>query len=92
MNPIAGAAGAAAGHFIWADANDKRDQNKNDTNAMAEALAKGLIVQNEQDQFEITEGSEQELIDLGLTTDAIKDFTNELGEGAKELKAYGLRI
>lgn len=84
--------GAGAGHLLWTDANEKRDTNKVNTNNLAEALAKGLIAQDEYGQYNVIEGSEQELADLGLTVDAIKEFTKELGDGAEELKAYGLRV
>ena len=87
-----GLVGAGSGHFIWTDANEKRDANKANTNNLAEALAKGLIAQDEDGQYNIVEGSEQELNDLGLTVDAIKEFTKELGDGAEELRAYGLRV
>jgi hypothetical protein len=59
---------------------------------MAQALADGLLMQKEDGTWEVTEGSEKAIEALGLTADAAIRFAEELGDGAEELKAYGLSV
>ena len=76
--------GDAEGNF-----EGKRKQRKEQrTEAVARALADGLIYETGGD-FAVTEGSEQQLKDLGLDPDALSQFDNEVYESAEELKKYG---
>lgn len=75
------AATIAANEAIYAAQSEQTD-------ALAQAMAQGLIVEGS-DGWQITEGSEEALAELGLAGDKAVELANGLGEGAKELQAYG---
>ena len=86
----AAAMGSAA---LMYDAKVREQLNEQTTNAMAEALAKGLIVQKETGEWVSTgEESEKELADLGLTIETVQAFGEELGDNVQYLKEYGEQI
>ena len=67
--------------------------NEEATNAMAEALAKGLIAQKDTGEWVSTgKESEKQLADLELTMDAVQAFGEELGDNVKYLKEYGEQV
>lgn len=67
----------------------KKEQKKQRTTAVARALADGII-QEMDGTFELVNGAtEKELKELGLTTDMLKNFDNEVYNSADALTAYG---
>ena len=62
------------------------------THSMSKALAEGLVVKNEDGEWQTTKGSEERLAELGLTTTEAERFAEELGNGTEELKEYGLAV
>ena len=84
-----GLLGLLGGKAIWENADEKATQNKQDTEALAQALAEGLVMQQEDGFWSATEGSDKALQALGLTADAAADMANELGDGTAELREYG---
>jgi hypothetical protein len=87
-----GALGSVLGAAVWENANKQAAQNKQDTEALAQALAEGLIVQQEDGSWSATEGSDEALQALGLTADAATSMANELGDGTAELQEYGKAV
>jgi hypothetical protein len=84
---IFGPAAVAGGAALWADADKKAAQNQENTEAMAQALADGLIMKDENGAWDVKD--EEALNALGLTAEQAKAFGEELGENAEELRAYG---
>lgn len=64
----------------------KQAEDKQNTEAMAKALADGLILEGDSG-WEVTD--EAALEALGLTAEEAKKFAEELGDNAEELKKYG---
>ena len=76
---------------ISAQVEKKYAEDSQNTDALAQALAEGLIVEG-RDGWEITEGSEEALAELGLAGDKAVELAEALGDGAEELKEYGKTI
>jgi hypothetical protein len=55
---------------------------------MAEILAKGWLMENENGEWLVQNAEEIEA--LGLTTDQAKEFAESLEDGVDELREYGL--
>jgi hypothetical protein len=53
--------GILGGAQIWENANEQAVQNKQDTEALAQALAEGLVIQQEDGSWSTTEGSDEAL-------------------------------
>ena len=86
------AIGAAISTSIWENANEKRDDNKKQTENLAQAMADGLIVKGENGVWQAVEGSEEALEKLGLAGGKAEDLANQLGKGADELAKYGEQV
>lgn len=67
----------------------QRDIDKANTEALADALAQGLLVEDEDGNWQAVKGANEALAALGLTTKQTEKFANELGDGCKELRAWG---
>jgi hypothetical protein len=56
---------------------------------MAKALADGLAYIGEDGNVVAAKGAEDELAELGLTTDEVAEFGKAIADGAEELRDYG---
>jgi hypothetical protein len=55
-------------------------------------MAKGLIVEDENEGFRVVEGAELEAKELGLDEIDFKDFAEALEDSADDLRSYGTEI
>jgi hypothetical protein len=87
-------AGATGLGHIAAEKNMQQEEARNakNTEKMAEALAKGLVMQDEDGSWQATAGSEEELKAIGLSIEETNRFAAELGDGAEELREYGQQV
>lgn len=76
----------AVGGMGMAATATKQAKDKQNTEAMAKALADGLILEGD-NGWEVTD--EAALEALGLTAEEARRFAEELGDNAEELKKYG---
>jgi hypothetical protein len=80
-----GTAGMAA-----ADMSEKNSREA--TDQMAKAIAKGLVMKDEEGNVKAVEGSAKELAELGLTTEEVERFGEAVKDGYTELKEYGAQL
>jgi hypothetical protein len=85
LAPFTGILAGAAVEAI----REQETQNRENTEAMAKALAEGLLVDSGNGSYQVTSGSEEQLEALGLTEEEAQRFAKELGDNADELKEYG---
>lgn len=91
-HPGATAGGAGligAGIATITNAEDKRAENKVNTEKFAEAMGEGWIAQVG-DEWKVV--NEEMVSELGLTADDIRKFGEELGDGAEELNTYAQSV
>lgn len=81
--------GAAVGTALQSDIKRREQEGKEQTEKLSQALAEGLLQQDEFGNWSVVEGAEEQLETIGLAADAAENMANKLDEGAKELKEYG---
>ena len=86
---LSGGVSAATSTAGLVAAEAMETQGEKDTDALAQALAEGLVMEQADGSWKATAGSEERLAELGLSADEAEDFANALGEGTDELKEYG---
>ena len=70
---------------------DQMEDNQNaQTDAMAEALARGVVIQQEDGSLEVTNKAMAE--ELGITTGLLQKYEKKLKDGTEELTAYGAEV
>ena len=87
---LPGGSTAGVGGLIAAE--QMETQGEKDTEALATALAEGLVTEQADGSWKATAGSEDRLLELGLSASEAERFAESLGEGADELKEYGKEV